>query len=197
MLVVKPNQLGIKKAIAALKKGGVIVYPTDTAYALGGIFNSPKVIKIVLKIKKRADPKFTLVAANLKQVEKIFKLNILEKKLAKKYWPGPLSIVVSSRFSVRVPKNKIARLLALKTGKPLIATSANLSGAKTPYDSQKIIKAFKSKKTPASSAKKADSARQEPDLILDFGRLPKKPVSTIIRVKNKKIEIIRQGGIKI
>ena len=50
---------------------------------------------------------------------------------------------------------------------------------------------------PASSANEADSARQEPDLILDFGRLPKKPVSTIIRVKNKKIEIIRQGGIKI
>src|SRR3989344_2290855 len=194
MLVVKPNQLGIKKAIAALKKGGVIVYPTDTAYALGGIFNSPKVIKIVLKIKKRADPKFTLVAANLKQVEKIFKLNILEKKLAKKYWPGPLSIVVSSRFSVRVPKNKIARLLALKTGKPLIATSANLSGAKTPYDSQKIIKEFLKNSSdfnrPSTSSGR-HSARQEPDLILDFGRLPKKPVSTIIRVKNKKIEIIR------
>src|SRR3989344_1925047 len=109
MKIIKPNKIGVAVAIKVLRAGGVVVYPTDTAYALGGIFNSPRVIAKVLKIKKRSDRKFTLVAASLYQVEKFFKLNQPEKKLAKKFWPGPLSIVFSDRFAARVPKNEVAR----------------------------------------------------------------------------------------
>lgn len=192
MKVVKPNKSGIKEAAAVLKRGGVIVYPTDTAYGLGGIYNLKKVTSKILKIKKRKDEKFTIISSSLSQVEKFFKLNSLQKKLAKKYWPGPLSIVVSSKFAARVPKNKIALALARQVGKPLIATSANLTGKQTIYDSKKIIKKFASKKN-----FRLYSARQEPDLIIDSGRLKKIKTSTIVKVSNREIKVLRKGSVKL
>ena len=76
MKVVKPNKPGIKQAVQILKRGGVVVYPTDTAYGLGGIYNSKKVITQILKIKKRKDEKFTLIASSLNQVKKFFKIKL-------------------------------------------------------------------------------------------------------------------------
>ena len=184
MIVVKPNKSGIWQAVVILKKGGVIVYPTDTAYALGGIFNSSKVIKEILKIKKRKDQKFTLVSSSFAQVRKFFKLSPAAVKLARKNWPGPLSIVVSKRFAVRVPKNEVARKLARKVGRPIIATSANITGQQTIYDSSEIMKQFKNRIS-------------RPALIIDCGKLPKIKTSTVIKVKNNQIEIIRQGSVKI
>ena len=70
MLVVKPNKIGVQQAVKVLRRGGVIVYPTDTAYALGGIFNLSEVTQEILKIKKRRAQKFTLVSSSLYQVQK-------------------------------------------------------------------------------------------------------------------------------
>ena len=182
MKIVKPNKIGLKQAAKILKQGGVIVYPTDTAYALGGVFNSKKAKAKILLIKERNDEKFTLIASGLEQAEKNFKFNALQKKLAKKFWPGPLSIVVSHQFAVRVPKNKIARDLAALAFKPLIATSANISGTKTLYSSTEIIKQFKNKKN-------------QPDLILASGNLKKRKTSTIVKVISGRLEIIRPGNI--
>lgn len=184
MEIAKSNPTGIKKAVIVLKQGGVIVFPTDTAYGLGGIYNSKRVINKILKIKKRRDKKFTLVASSLSQVEKNFKLNSEQKKLAKKFWPGPLSIVVSKNFSIRVPKNKIAQNLAQKIGKPLIATSTNLVGGPTLYDAKKIVKLYQNKKN-------------QPGLIIDVGKLPTKKTSTIVQVISDEIKVIRKGQIKI
>lgn len=184
MKIVKPTKAGILQAVKILKNHGVIIYPTDTAYALGGFFNSPKAIKKILQIKKRGDNKFTLVASSLNQVEKFFKLNKTQKDLAKKFWPGPLSLVVSKKFAVRVPKNKIAKDLAKLAGLPLIATSANISGRQTLYDIQKVIKEFQ-------------KTKNQPDLIIDSGRLKKIETSTIVSVVKKEIKILRAGAVKI
>ncbi len=220
MTIVKPNKIGVQQAVKVLKNGGVIVYPTDTAYALGGIFDSKKVTQKILKIKNRKDQKFTLIASSLKQVERFFKLNSAQKKLARKFWPGPLSIVVSNRFAVRVPKNKIARSLARQAGKPIVATSANLSGQPTLYDSKKIIKQFQCKprtfcqrsnsklpnkllisefkqKVRGKKNARLDSARQKPDLLIDFGCLVRTKTSTVVKVFDNKIVVLRAGAIKI
>ena len=182
MLISTKNDL--KKAAAIIRCGGVIVYPTDTAYALGGFFDSQKTIKKIMKIKGRKDEKFTLIASSLNQVQKYFKLNALEKKLAKKYWPGPLSLAVTPKFAVRVPNNKVALALARCAGRPLIATSANLSGNKTPYSVTEVIKEFEGREF-------------QPDLIIGKGKLKKIKTSTIVKAKNEKIELIRPGAIKI
>ena len=107
---------------------------------MGGFFDSKKAISRILKIKKRKNDKFTIIASGLNQVRKYFKLNPVQVKLAKKYWPGPFSLVVSPKFAVRVPDNSIARKLARSAGRPLIATSANLSGQTALYSGQEVIK---------------------------------------------------------
>jgi len=184
MIIVKADKSGISSAVARLKKGQVVAYPTDTAYGLGGIFNSVKVTKDILRIKNRQDEKFTIVASSLYQVKKFFRLNQIEIELAKKFWPGPLSIVVSSRFAVRVPNSKIAIALCRRVGRPLIATSANISGQQSPYSAQEIIDQFTDKKN-------------QPALILDAGRLKKIKTSTLVQVRADKIEVLRQGAVKI
>ncbi len=89
-----PDPRVLRQAAAILRRGGVVVYPTDTAYALGGRFNVRAVVKRVMAIKGRRDPKFTLVAASLSQVRRYFALNPSAKALASKHWPGPLSLVL-------------------------------------------------------------------------------------------------------
>ncbi len=166
-----------------LKSGGVIVYPTDTAYAIGGVFDNAKVIKKILQIKKRKDVKFTLIASDIRQVEKFFQLNTFEKKLAKKYWPGPLSLVVSNKYAVRVPKNALARELARIAQCPIIATSANISGKDSPFSIREFQKQHKNN-------------QYAPECIIDSGKLIRKKPSTIVKVNAiGTIKIIRKGAI--
>lgn len=174
----------IIRAVKILKQGGVIVYPTDTAYALGGFFDSRAVTKKILQIKGRTDKKFTVIAAHAPQAQKYFKLSKKEIAVAKKFWPGPLSIVVSPRFAVRVPDSHIAQVLAKRANRPLIATSANISGTQTLYSARAVYKQFANKKN-------------RPEFIIDVGRLPKKPTSTLVTIGAKKITILRPGPITI
>ncbi|MBU0671286.1 L-threonylcarbamoyladenylate synthase [Patescibacteria group bacterium] len=165
-----------QKAAEIIKNGGVVIYPTDTAYALGGLYDSPKAIKQILKLKNRKDEKFTLIASSLYQVEKYFKLDSCQKKIARKFWPGPVSIVVNDKFAVRVPANKTAIKLAKLVGKPIIATSLNISGQLPVYDLKKCKICEKL-------------------FIINQGVLLKKPASAIVDC-SKKI-IIRPGNKKL
>lgn len=162
----------LKNAVQTLKNNGIVIFPTDTAYALGCVFDNAKAKQRIMRLKKRKDPKFTLVASSLHQVEKYFKLNSLEKKLAKQHWPGAYSIVVNDKYAVRVPANKLARSLARRVGKPLVATSLNVSGQKN----QGALYSWLSRV----------------DCTIDVGKLKNKKPSTIVKVKNKEIIIIRK-----
>lgn len=214
MFIIRPNKKSILLAGRILRAGGVIVYPTDTAYALGGVFNSKKVSQRILRIKKRKDEKFTLIASSPNQVKKFFTLNQAQIRLVEKYWPGPLSLVVSKKYAVRVPDSAVARKLARLAGKPLIATSANIHGEKTPYSVKKIAESLSP--SPVRPRRTPSPARGEgnlplsslsldgrgagvrvatPDLILDAGTLPKRKTSTIVEVSGSTIKIIRQGAI--
>jgi len=182
MQVLPLGPSSIRQAAAVLRRGGVIIYPTDTAYGLGGIFNSPSVVNKILKIKNRKDKKFILVASSLAQVQKFFKLNQVQRKLARRYWPGALSIVVSARFAVRVPDQPAVKRLCRLVGKPIIATSANISGEQTSYSSQKIINDFRFR-------------RHQPDLLLAAGKLPKKKTSTVVKAVKDDFIILRPGSV--
>lgn len=165
----------------------IIVYPTDTAYALGCVYTDQTAVRRIMQIKGRRDPKFNLIASSLHQVEQHFKLSTAQRRLAKKYWPGPLSIVVSKKYAVRVPKQPIARVLAKKLGAPLLATSLNVSGQPTVYDLRTVgtahVLSLRLHKNNVS--------------IIDIGKLPKTPPSTIVECVGEKIIIHRAGPIKI
>lgn len=177
----------IYRAEKILRAGGVIVYPTDTAYAVGGVFNRPAVIRRVIEIKgprRRGNKKFTLVASSLAQVERYFNLPRAARQIAQQHWPGPCSIVVSKSFAVRVPASPMARTLARRAGAPLVATSANRSGGRTPYSVRAALRQLR--------------GRIQPDFVVDVGRLPKRKTSTIVRVdEHGTLTVVRNGAVRI
>lgn len=191
-----PSPAVIQEAVRVLKRGGVIVYPTETCYGLGAAINQPTAIKKIFLIKGREKKPLPLVAGNMAQVKKIAELNSSELKLAKKYWPGPLTILLKTkgkllkglqrngRVAVRIPGLALVRNLCLKLGGPLTATSANLAGQPSSYKIKDAIKQFKNRTF-------------KPDLFLDAGQLPKIKPSTIAVFKANKIKILRKGPIKI
>jgi L-threonylcarbamoyladenylate synthase len=166
----------LNKIIKILKNGGVGVIPTDTLYGLIGSAFSKKAISRIYKIKNRnKNKKLIVLISSIKDLKK-FKIKISkeEAKILKKFWPGKVSIILSN-IAFRFPKKKSLLKILRKTG-PLVAPSANPEGKK-----------------PAESIKEAkEYFGGEIDFYLSGGTLKSEP-STLIRIKDGKIEILRQG----
>lgn len=192
MKFLKITKQSINEAVGILRRGGTVVFPTETAYGLGADAMNKKAVAKIFKIKKRPrDKGLPAICYSKKQVEKFFEMPRSAWKIWQKYWPKPVSIILRrkgtflrTQIPVRISSNKTARDLARKLGWPITATSANLSGAGAMYDAKEIAKIF-------------SKVKHKPDLILDGGRLPQKSASTIIKIVRDKIEIIRQGEVKI
>jgi L-threonylcarbamoyladenylate synthase len=223
MKIIKADAKGIRLAIKYLKAGKSVVYPTDTSYGLGVDATNTRAVRRLYKIKERFYKKpVHVVMADLKMAKKYAKFTPLAEKLSKKLLPGPLTIICdlspnlsprsfdfaqsdlewnrngrqgrgvrllsagTGTIGIRMPKNKIALELVRKFGKPITTTSANpsadKSGGTAPYSIKDSYRQFKSKK-------------YQPDLFLDAGRLPKRQPSTVARIKNGIIKIIRKGPI--
>lgn len=172
----------LRKAAETLKHDGIIVFPTDTAYGLGCDFESEQGIARILQLKGRTDTHFTIITGSLEQVQQFFMLNHQALELAQQYWPGPLSIVVNDQFAVRVPKNDIARILAQQYGRPIIATSANISKQPPEYTLAGAQRAL---------------GMHTVDLWIDGGELEQRPPSTVVDTRGPKLTIIRQGAITL
>lgn len=175
-------QEAVRQAAEAIRNGHVVIYPTDTAYGLGADPRNPEAVQRVLDAKGRTDTKFTLIANSLEQVEEYHPLSETAWKIARRSWPGPLSIAINDQYAIRVPNNEIAQALAAAVGYPIIATSANRSGNGEVYTAQEAEEAF---------------GKDEIAFIIDGGALEPVQPSTIIRVYNNDIDIIRQGPIQI
>lgn len=195
----KQNSKIIDQAVKILRRGGVIVYPTDSSYGLGCDPQNTKAVNRIYKIKKRRTSQpFLMVAADKKVVEKYARFSPKAKRAVHHFWPGPLTIifrakpkikispklVVKGSAAFRVPKNKFLLKLLKKFKKPLVSTSANISFIQEPiYDGAEVIKTF-------------SKTKYKPDLILNAGHLPKVPPSTVIDLTKKTPKILREGTIK-
>ncbi|MBI4049841.1 MAG: threonylcarbamoyl-AMP synthase [Candidatus Doudnabacteria bacterium] len=193
------------KVVQYLKKGKAVVYPTDTAYGLGVDAFNPKAVRNLYRIKNQSLKKpVHVIVDSVAMVEKIAVLDSIARKLMKKYWPGPLTLVLpltptlsrkgrggswkllssgTGTIGVRMPDNKIALQLVRKLGRPITTTSANLHGGPTSYSAIDSFKQFFLKK-------------YQPDLYLDAGVLPKQKPSTIIKIEQNKIKTLRKGPIR-
>ena len=188
----KSTSEAINLAVKILKNSKVAVFPTETAYGLAADFTNKSAVDKIFKIKERERNKLLpIIASDFKMANKYFNFDKNSLALAKKYWPGPLTLILNEKgqkkskgIAVRVSDNKIANLLAKKLGKPITATSANISKQKLCYDIFDAIKQFEKNKI-------------KPDIFLDAGILPKNLPSTIADARNEKIKIIRQGSIKL
>ena len=140
-----PDKKIITGAVQILKKGGVVMYPTDTAYGLAADIEGGAGIENIFKIKGRIKQKtLPLIAGSRAMADKYVNWTPMGKKLAKKFWPGHLTLVLESRISrkhiikqskiaIRVPDNKIAQMISKKLGRPITSTSANISGKNECY----------------------------------------------------------------
>jgi L-threonylcarbamoyladenylate synthase len=183
----------ISNAIVALKAGNLIVYPTDTLYALGAdIFNDGSVTKVFTVKKRPFSNPLSVAVADFEAISKIAYTNEFVKQVVERFLPGSLTIILRKKESVsrlvtggldniavRIPDNKIALKLLSAFG-PLTVTSANVHGKKTPYVIKDIMMQFTT------------------DILvyLDDGRLDAKP-STIVDLTLEKPRVVRKGSITL
>ena len=132
---------GIRFAVESIKKGQVIIFPTDTVYGIGCDPYDDDAIDRIFKIKKRDNTKSLPVLAYSKQIlEDIVEFDSITNLITSKFWPGQLTIVlplkdkklkklsgIKNTLAVRVPSNKCT-LSLLKECKLIVGTSANISG---------------------------------------------------------------------
>lgn len=134
----------IEKTAAILLKGGIAVYPTETFYAIGCLAGNGNGARLIRQVKARpAGKPMPLIAADLGQVAAIADISQAPPELIKRFWPGPLTLILPAlgnpapetldnmgRVAIRVSASPLARALAHLCAMPLVATSANISGGK-------------------------------------------------------------------
>ena len=185
------NDEGVQKAASAINDGAVIVFPTDTVYGLGcNPYNHDSVLSLY-KIKKREKTKpFPVLGYSKEELEKIAEFSPLEEKIAEKFWPGAITLILKvkdreiqkslslgEKIAVRVPNNKCA-LALLKECKLLVGTSANISETK-----------------PFNDPKECSENLIGYDLFIDGGIISSKGESTIVEIENNDVKILRKGSI--
>jgi L-threonylcarbamoyladenylate synthase len=151
----QPDPEIVARAESVLARGGLLIYPTDTLYALGGRALDPAAARRVCEVKQREPGKpLPVVAADLDQARSLCRgWPEAAARLAGRYWPGPLTLVLpaaaglpadvsagSGTVALRVPALRLTRALCARSG-PLIATSANRAGGAAPVTCDQAVAA--------------------------------------------------------
>jgi L-threonylcarbamoyladenylate synthase len=192
MKIVKADEEGIQYAATVLRKGGVAIYPTETVYGLGCAPSDPDATKRILQIKQRADKPLPLVCSSIEVARRIVEFNTTAEKLAEKFWPGPLMLVLPKKMDypiyvtfgkktlgIRVPGSEVSRRLASLSAGVIVSTSANKSGANPPLTAQEAI----------------NQIGGEVDVVVDGGPCLGQLPSTVIDLSGSEMWIVRSGPI--
>lgn len=152
MELIKPEEVSL--AVECLKKGGLVAFPTDTLYGLGGNAYSSEAVQHVFECKGRDLTKpFSVCYPSLEQAAIDVEINEQVRLLAKEFLPGPLTLILKRRFSsklcsfcsnaeggigIRIPNNQVILDLLQRLDFPLTATSANKSGEVSPKNAEEV-----------------------------------------------------------
>ena len=182
----------IREAAATILKGGLVIYPTDTVYGLGCHPFDKEAVNRVADVKRRTKGNFPVLVASIEKAKELGEVDGDAETLALRFWPGPLTIVVSSRAEFPTPIVGTDRMVGLRVpgrtdtldlismcGGSLVGTSANISGAPSTTRAEEAFNTFEGKV----------------DLVLDGGSLSKSPESTVVRVTGNHVDILREGAI--
>ncbi len=190
-MIVACDPDGIKLAAITVKKGGLVVFPTDTVYGVGCDPRNSNAVEAIYRIKKRSGSKNLPVLGYSKEdLSKIAIFDRTSNKIADRFWPGPVTLVLKlidgeikkamnldDRVAVRVPNHPCA-LSLLKECKFLVGTSANHSGNPSSSDSKKVLESFSGF-----------------DVFLDGGRISNSTESTVVEIVEGDLKILRHGKI--
>lgn len=191
-------QADINKAVKILKDGGIVIFPTDTAFGIGCRIDNEAAIKCLFEIRKKPEKQAVAVLIDSLEMVQEYLLPISEEikeKLIKKYWPGALTIVLSCKtekvpklvrgegetLGVRIPNNPVILEIIREVGVPILGPSANFHGEKTPYAfsdlNLELIKLV--------------------DFVVPGETSSVRQPSTVIDCSQKPWKILRQGAAKI
>jgi L-threonylcarbamoyladenylate synthase len=183
----------VEDGITALKADVLVVYPTETFYAIGADAFSSIALRGLFGVKGREPGRpVGLIAADTAMAFSVAReVPIVAQRLADAFWPGPLTIVIPARdeiapeltgpdgVGVRVSPNALARALSAGIGRPITATSANLSG-----------------EAPASTLEDARAALGgKVKVYLEGGKLTASAPSTVVAVNRSGWKMVRVGAI--
>jgi tRNA threonylcarbamoyl adenosine modification protein (Sua5/YciO/YrdC/YwlC family) len=182
----------MKQAAEIIKQGGVIVYPTDSGYALGCHLGDKKALEKICRIREiNKEHNFTLVCQDLSQISEYTRVDNGAFRLLKNNTPGPYTFIFKGSkevpkrllnpkkktIGIRVPDNTIAQALLTELAEPIMSTSLIMPGADmAEYDPEQI----------------RDILEHQVDLIINGGHLGEHP-TTVVDFSNDNIEIIRVG----
>ena len=189
-----PQRDAVQEAAKWIRAGGVVAIPTDTLYGLAADpFRADAVARVFAMKGRAAEGALPLIAADAQQIAAhLGPLTSLGERLARRFWPGPLTVLVKApptlaqgvtggtdRVGVRVPKSGIACAICRATGRPITATSANLSGQPATSDPSEVERTLGA----------------HLDLLIDAGATPGGAPSTIVDLTEQPPRLVREGAI--
>ncbi len=184
----------IQKCAEIIKRGGLVVFPTETVYGLGGDATNPEAARKIYSAKGRpSDNPLIIHISEPKEAEKYAYTSGIYYKLSERFMPGPLTVILDAKetvpketrgglttVAVRCPKDAVARKLIELSGVPIAAPSANLSGSPSPTTAQHVI----------------DDMQGRVDAIIDGGECQFGLESTIVKINSDgTLTLLRPGKI--
>lgn len=191
---VSPQAEAIAEAARLIWSGGVVGLPTDTLYGLAADPFRAEAVARVFAVKGRpGDRALALIGADAEQIARaVGPLPVLAESLARVFWPGPLTLLLdgpaalppdvtagTGRIGVRVPAHPVARALCRACGGLVTATSANISGEPPTDNPDEVVR----------------TVGGRIDLLLDAGRSPGGPPSTVVDLTGSIPRLVRVGAI--
>jgi L-threonylcarbamoyladenylate synthase len=189
-----PQRDAMQEAAKWILNGGIVALPTDTLYGLAADPFSAAAVARVFAVKGRdAGRALPLIAADTAQVSAhLGRLSATGQRLAERFWPGPLTLLVATApglardvtggtqmVGVRVPADAVARAICAATGRPITATSANVSGEPPTPDPDQVERTL----------------GDRIDLLIDTGATRGGAPSTIVDVTGAEPALVRAGAI--
>lgn len=195
-----PQSRTIDQIRDALRSGAVMLYPTDTVYAIGCDLYSKSAVERVRQIKQLSNDKpLTFLCASLSDIAKYAFVSDDAYRLMRRLVPGPVTFILPATklvpklvlnpkrktTGIRVPEHAVAQALLEALDNPVISTSARLSDSAEIGDDVSLV--------PTSTAELFDAFDKVVDIIIDNGQLSSNRVSTVLDLCGEPIQVLRQG----
>lgn len=213
ILSLQPQNISdsIAKSLVVLRSGGLIVYPTETCYGIGVDATNQNAVEKLLRYKERPEGKaISIAVCDGEMAKQYVEVNKTAENLYKNFLPGPITVISQAKgtqgdskgmqgnsgvargivaedgsLGIRIPNYPFVLKLIAEFRKPITATSANMSGRKTPYKIEDILDNIPEKK------------KELIGLVIDAGELPHNPPSTVVDTRLNDERVLREGLFQI
>ena len=188
-----PSVEAIAEAAAAIRTGGLVIYPTETVYGLGADARSDEAVVKVFAAKARPlESPISIAVNSIEMAREVAELTRIAETIFEKFTPGPLTVVLKARptisklltagtekVGIRIPDHLAALKLIDFVGGPITTTSANITGSPPPTTARGAL----------------EQLGGEVDIALDAGECELRKPSTVVDASSERVKILREGPI--